>query len=242
MENTEVKIEEVKEPVMLQISQDIIDLYPWAKLTLGGTMTQELFDAIKTTKICGRCKKPKQDCYCGRPQKYDEEKTIHECLEYLSDCEDGWERVITGGRTITETVADKETGEEKEETKVVEDFTLKRKVSVPSIEGLAYFLGISRDTVYDWKEKYPEFSYIIRKLQDKQTRVLIDKGLSGEYNSTISKVLLAKQGYKDESTLDLNNTGKPLTNLTPEQQSVLDKLTEKSHAQSGSVEESNNGK
>lgn len=35
---------------------------------------------------------------------------------------------------------------------------------VPSVEGLADTLDIHRDTVYDWKDKYDEFSDIYKKV------------------------------------------------------------------------------
>lgn len=76
------------------------------------------------------------------------------------------------------------------------------KVNLPTIEGLALFLEISRSTLYLWQKQYPEFSDIIETLQQKQTQVLINNGLSGAYNPTIAKVLLAKQGYKDSQEID----------------------------------------
>lgn len=77
------------------------------------------------------------------------------------------------------------------------------KVKLPTIEGLALFLHISRDTVYDWEKKYPEFSYILADLRNEQADKLINNGLSGDYNPTIAKVLLTKHGYRE----GIENTG-----------------------------------
>lgn len=76
------------------------------------------------------------------------------------------------------------------------------KVNLPTIEGLALYLEISRSTLYLWQKEHDEFSDIIETLQQKQTQVLINNGLSGAYNPTIAKVLLAKQGYKDSQEVD----------------------------------------
>lgn len=77
------------------------------------------------------------------------------------------------------------------------------KVKLPTIEGLALFLSISRDTVYDWEKKYQDFSDILSDLRNEQADKLINNGLSGDYNPTIAKVLLTKHGYRE----GIENTG-----------------------------------
>jgi predicted RNase H-like nuclease (RuvC/YqgF family) len=76
------------------------------------------------------------------------------------------------------------------------------QVKLPTIEGLARYLKISRSTLYLWQKEHEEFSDIIEELQQKQTESLINNGLSGSYNSTIAKVLLTKQGYTDKQEID----------------------------------------
>lgn len=76
------------------------------------------------------------------------------------------------------------------------------KVNLPTIEGLALYLEISRSTLYLWQKEYKEFSDIIEVLQQKQAQVLINNGLSGNYNPTIAKVLLTKHGYTDKQEID----------------------------------------
>ncbi len=84
----------------------------------------------------------------------------------------------------SDTEADKETG-------------ISKKVNLVTIEGLAYDLGINKDTIYEWCKIHPEFSDVIDDLRSKQARELINKGLSGDYNPTIAKVLLTKHGYRE---------------------------------------------
>ena len=75
--------------------------------------------------------------------------------------------------------------------------------AIPSIEGLALYLGISRPTVYDWakQEDKKEFSYIVEDILSNQGRTLINKGLLGQFNPTIAKLLLSKHGYADKQEL-----------------------------------------
>lgn len=79
------------------------------------------------------------------------------------------------------------------------------RVRIPTIEGLAVHLGISRSTLYLWKEEHEDFSDIIDELQAIQADRLLNNGLSGDYNPTIAKVLLTKHGYRegiDQTTND----------------------------------------
>ena len=73
----------------------------------------------------------------------------------------------------------------------------KTVVKIPTIGGLALAINCARSTLYDWAAKYPEFSYIMEQLGANQENGLINKGLSGDYNPTISKVILTKHGYRE---------------------------------------------
>lgn len=70
-------------------------------------------------------------------------------------------------------------------------------VNLPSIEGLAYFLKVNKDTLYEWCKVHPEYSDVIDDLRAKQARALLNNGLAGTYNPTIAKVLLTKHGYRE---------------------------------------------
>lgn len=76
---------------------------------------------------------------------------------------------------------------------------------LPTIEALSLYLDVSRTAIYDWCTKYPEFSYIIDRLKANQANELIQRGLAGTYNPTITKVILTKHGYRegiDQTTND----------------------------------------
>jgi hypothetical protein len=69
---------------------------------------------------------------------------------------------------------------------------------IPSAAGLAVTLGVVESTVYNWdSEAYPEFLGFLGKIKTKQQQVLLSKGLSGDFNSTITKLILTKHGYSD---------------------------------------------
>ena len=82
---------------------------------------------------------------------------------------------------------------------------------IPIIEGLSVFIGLNKSTVYDWQNKYPEFSDAIEELLAEQSRCLVKGGLTGDYNPTIAKLLLHARGYSDkvDSTISGPN-GKPI--------------------------------
>jgi len=76
---------------------------------------------------------------------------------------------------------------------------------IPSVEGLSVFINIARSTLYKWSEEKPEFSDILERINIKQNRELINKGLSGEFNSNITKLVLGKHGYSDKADTTIAN-------------------------------------
>lgn len=106
------------------------------------------------------------------------------------------------------------------------------KVNLPTIEGLALYLEISRSTLYLWQKEHKAFSDIIEILQQKQAQVLINNGLSGRYNPTIAKVLLTKHGYTDKQEIDQKTTLKDeridASKLTDDELRVLAEIQRKS--------------
>lgn len=137
----------------------------------------------------------------ARPIEYKSDVHPQKVLEYISQCEDEIEE-------YHKTRGDKS-----------DSFERIVKVKLPSIEGLAFFMGINKTTVYEWESSYEEFSNVIDKLRQKQASELINKGLSGDYNQTIAKVLLTKHGYRE----GVEQTGKDGKDLIPEPLSEEDK-------------------
>lgn len=121
----------------------------------------------------------------GRPLTYSEDMVI-KAKEYLNSC-------VDEKYTLVKTEGDKSTSWEN-----------KVRVKLPTIEGLAVYLNISRETVYDWETKYDDFSDILGKLRAEQADRLINNGISGDYNPTIAKVLLTKHGYREGQDITSN--------------------------------------
>ena len=69
---------------------------------------------------------------------------------------------------------------------------------IPMACGLAVHLGVTEQTIYNWaNESNPEFLELLAQIKAKQHSVLIGKGLTGDFNSTITKLILTKHGYSD---------------------------------------------
>lgn len=66
------------------------------------------------------------------------------------------------------------------------------QMKLPSIEGLALYIGVHRDTLYEWAKKYPAFSDTLRIVEELQKEQLVADGIYGgkEVNATIVKLLL----------------------------------------------------
>lgn len=121
----------------------------------------------------------------ARPIEYDP-KIVEDVNEYIDSCEDEIENVVS------------------QESEKYTMYKQRLKVKLPSIEGLALHLQISKDTIYRWEELYPEFSDVINTLRAKQAVKLLNSGLSGEYNPFIAKAILSKHGYSEKTEIDQN--------------------------------------
>ena len=62
----------------------------------------------------------------------------------------------------------------------------------PSHIGLALYLDLNADTLYDWakQEEKAEFSDILAKIKLRQHEMLIGHAITGEYNANIANQIL----------------------------------------------------
>ena len=130
----------------------------------------------------------------GRPTKYTKDIT-EKAEKYLSECIDTTEQVITG------------------ESEKFTSYKEKLKVNLPTIEGLAVYLEVHRDTLYEWEKEHDDFSDIIERLRGSQIKSLVNNGLSGDYNPTIAKVLLSKHGYSEKQEIQHSGEIKTITGM-----------------------------
>lgn len=79
------------------------------------------------------------------------------------------------------------------------------EVKLPTVEGLANFIGVSRSTIFKWAEEHQEFSDSLEKIIIEQKHRLLNNGLSGDYNATIAKLVLsANHGMREKTDLELS--------------------------------------
>lgn len=123
----------------------------------------------------------------GRPEEYKEEY-ISKVDEYIKENQDEYE--------------------EYHKTRGDKSDTFERiiKVKLPSVEGFAYYLDVSKKSLYNWSKEYPEFLHALGKIEKEQQKRLINGGLSGEYNSTIAKLILsANHGMREKTDITSDN-------------------------------------
>lgn len=123
--------------------------------------------------------------------------------EYLSTCTDGYLKIqkdFSDGKDI---------------------FEYQFRVALPTIAGLAIYLNISRDTIYEYQKANKEFSDRLDMLMAQQEKRLIEMGLAGIYNSNITKLLLYKHGYSDKVETDLTSKGEKITSITEQEKLAL---------------------
>jgi hypothetical protein len=73
---------------------------------------------------------------------------------------------------------------------------------VPTIVGLAGYINIARSTVYEWAEEHKAFSDTLDDINAKQQRILVSKGLTGDFNATIAKLMLSNHGVNETTVQD----------------------------------------
>lgn len=90
----------------------------------------------------------------------------------------------------------------------------------PSVVGLCSYINRSRSTVYKWaqEEGKEDFSDILSRINETQELVAWARGLKGDYNATLVKLLLGKHGYHERSELT-GAEGGPVqyTNMTDDE-------------------------
>ena len=78
--------------------------------------------------------------------------------------------------------------------------------AIPSIAGLACYLGVARSAIYRWGKEESEdgekFKDILEGILSMQERKLLSGGLKGDFNPTIAKLILTKHGYSDRAEID----------------------------------------
>ncbi len=77
---------------------------------------------------------------------------------------------------------------------------------IPSVAGLAIVLKVSRKSIYNWSADADkeEFLHILEEILATQESLLMNKGLSNEFNANIVKLALGKHGYADKKEVEVS--------------------------------------
>ena len=95
-------------------------------------------------------------------------------------------------------------------------YETKLKVKLPTIVGFATYLGVSEKSLYNWAKANKYFRIALDKIKNEQKQRLLNSGLSGDYNSTIAKLILSSNhGMKER--VDATTDDKPINNFNDEQ-------------------------
>jgi len=75
---------------------------------------------------------------------------------------------------------------------------------VPSVVGLCNFIGVSKSTIYTWKEDKASDILLdtLEEINEIQHIMLVSGGLSNAMNATIVKLMLSNHGYSEKSEID----------------------------------------
>lgn len=94
----------------------------------------------------------------------------------------------------------------------IDDYNKKYGHAVPSVAGLAVILKVCRKTIYNWSEepKNKDFLHTLSRIATNQEFKLLNGGLLGEFNPTITKLALANHGYSDKPELETDEESPPL--------------------------------
>jgi len=88
----------------------------------------------------------------------------------------------------------------------------REQTTLPTVEGYAVYLGVSRDSLYEWAKLYPDFSDTLKKISTYQKIQLINDGIYGgkEVNATIVKLMLQNNhGMKERSDVTTDDEKLP---------------------------------
>ena len=91
--------------------------------------------------------------------------------------------------------------------------TGREQTILPTVEGFAIYLGVSRDSLYEWAKVYPEFSDTLKTILEYQKVQLMNDGMyGGKEVSPAVAIFLMKVNHDmiEKSAVDVTSAGKPI--------------------------------
>ena len=138
---------------------------------------------------------------------------IHKIKRQRNASNDNLERLLfSKGPGMSVKQAGRPTDYSEESIEIAQDYLQNFKEhgdEVPTRAGLAVRLGVTKQTVWDWcqQESKAGFSYLVKQIDAIQERVLVNKGLTGEHNSKVVGLMLAKHGYSEKHQYEHTGEG-----------------------------------
>jgi len=142
----------------------------------------------------------------GRPSEYKEEY-IGKVDEYLAENQDEDEQKVKQDNVSKGYIM----------------YDNKLKVKLPTIEGFALYIDVSKRVLYEWRDKHKDFMHSLEKIVVEQKKRLLNSGLAGDYNSTIAKLILSSNHGMSDSKKIEHSGGIALTDLFDEAEKEDDK-------------------
>lgn len=87
---------------------------------------------------------------------------------------------------------------------------------VPSVAGLSVYLDIAKSSIYKYKAENARFSDTLERIESKQEQMLLKGGLMGDFNPTITKLMMSNHGYSEKQHIDNTSSDgsmKPVFNI-----------------------------
>lgn len=85
---------------------------------------------------------------------------------------------------------------------------------VPSVAGLACYLGKSKSTVNKYAVDNADFSDTLESIKTIQENKLLNGGLTNSFNPTITKLMLSNHGYSEKQEIDHTTKGSSINKPT----------------------------
>lgn len=134
--------------------------------------------------------------HTGAPTSYREEY----CEQLIEYFERGFTESV---RALAPVLTEEETstgGKQKREVRHI-------CAELPTFEGFAALIGVSSKCLLEWGNRHPAFGVARARAKDIQTRLLVDRGLTRQYDSTaftfVAKNML---GWRDKIDIDQTTT------------------------------------
>ena len=89
---------------------------------------------------------------------------------------------------------------------IIEKMKVEKFLGFCGVEHIAQALGVCRDTIYEWKDKHPEFSYTIKRWETKRNALFYSFMISKQMTPAVW-IFLAKNwlGMRDKQEFEVGD-------------------------------------